>query len=237
MYLGNIDCSTLLVGTCGDMLVHEATKVTDGPFPWPRPPQREDERVQGLLTVQCHLQEDLSTSSSPSRWPRLPEVHVDEAHHHPDLVHDKISFALPKRVTTSGSVLKHATNALNSLFNKFYPCTFKIGFTCDPVSRWENTKYGYRWERERWEGMLVVFRSHEPFSPAMLEAALIDKFSCTLASHKWRLAVLSMMIMIQCLNFCFFLSAQASLAVEMCELVVTASQTIQFQMRHPTWRT
>ena len=44
------------------------------------------------------------------------------------------------------------------------------------LRRWEHGVYGYRWEKDRWEHMLVLYLSAEAAGPAMLEAALIDKY-------------------------------------------------------------
>ncbi|CAE7836337.1 unnamed protein product [Symbiodinium sp. CCMP2592] len=49
--------------------------------------------------------------------------------------------------------------------------------TGDPVTRWENRSYGYRWEKDKWQGMYILFICPEKYSPAMLEAAMIDKAS------------------------------------------------------------
>ena len=65
---------------------------------------------------------------------------------------------------------------LEILHNKLYPMIFKFGMTHDPVTRWENSSYGYRWEKDKWQGMFILFISPEKYSPAMLEAAMIEKF-------------------------------------------------------------
>ncbi|CAL1171674.1 unnamed protein product [Cladocopium goreaui] len=73
-------------------------------------------------------------------------------------------------------VLKHAVQVVETLFESFAPMIFKFGFSRDPKIRWENRRYGYLHERDRWERMVVLYLSPEPWSPAMLEAALIDRY-------------------------------------------------------------
>ena len=40
--------------------------------------------------------------------------------------------------------------------------------------------YGYKFARDCWAGMVVLFASHEPHGPAFLEAALIDRYQSNL---------------------------------------------------------
>ena len=54
---------------------------------------------------------------------------------------------------------------------------FKIGFTHSPVWRWESSLYGYAGQKKhKWQCMAVLSVAEEPYSAAMLEAALIEKF-------------------------------------------------------------
>lgn len=87
-----------------------------------------------------------------------------------------MSLWLPLKITTAGVVLKHANQVMDSLFERFGPMIFKFGFTQDPIKRWSNRKYGYQWERDSWQCMCIFYTSTEPWSPAMLEAALIDRY-------------------------------------------------------------
>ena len=89
---------------------------------------------------------------------------------------ENISFSLPPTHATAGAVLQHAIRAIERLFDEYYPMIFKVGFTHDPVWRWSNPLYGYISNREKWSNMVVLYISDEPFSPAMLEASLIEKF-------------------------------------------------------------
>ena len=86
-----------------------------------------------------------------------------------------IDFNLPSKPGLSaGRVLKHARRVLQSIFAKHDPCIFKIGFTHSPSWRWSNSLYGYKQAVDGWTNMMVLYISHEPFGPAMLEAALIE---------------------------------------------------------------
>lgn len=87
-----------------------------------------------------------------------------------------IAFNVPSPGIPAGSVLKHAHGALESLFAKQYPCVYKIGFTHNPFWRWTNGIYGYKDAIDGWTNMVVLYISHEPFGPAMLEASLIHTY-------------------------------------------------------------
>ncbi|CAL1141491.1 unnamed protein product [Cladocopium goreaui] len=58
---------------------------------------------------------------------------------------------------------------------------FKVGFTHNPVWRWGSPIYGYtsKATKEKYSNMSVIYAAPEPYSPAMLEAALIDKYKST----------------------------------------------------------
>lgn len=94
-----------------------------------------------------------------------------------------ISFRLPKIHATAGGVLRHSTSVVHGLIDKYEPLIFKVGFTHNPVWRWSSKLYGYSWAKDKWSNMVVLYISDEPFGPAMLEAALIDKFGSNSAEH------------------------------------------------------
>ena len=94
-----------------------------------------------------------------------------------------IAFELPQLDIPAGRVLRHSVLTLEKLFKAHCPMIFKIGFTHSPSWRWSNTLYGYSKARDRWSNMLVMYVSSEPYSPAMLEAALIDKFGSNSTVH------------------------------------------------------
>lgn len=87
-----------------------------------------------------------------------------------------IDFNLPKKNSLAGGVLHHCINVVDSLFKKHAPMIWKIGFTHDCCWRWGNSLYGYGRSADKWSRMVVMYISGEPFGPAMLEAALIDRF-------------------------------------------------------------
>ena len=95
-----------------------------------------------------------------------------------------IAFKLPEWKAVSGSVISHAIRVIENLFSLWAPMIFKIGITHDPVWRWSNPIYGYSSARDKWSNMVVYYCSSEPFGPAMLEAALIEKYHST-ASLIW----------------------------------------------------
>ena len=99
---------------------------------------------------------------------------------------DGITFDAPKRGVSAGSVLKHAQRVLDGMFKKQNPCIYKIGFTHSPAWRWTNKLYGYQHAKDGWTNMIVLFVTDEPFSPAMLEAALIEKHFGNLVQHGFR---------------------------------------------------
>ena len=77
---------------------------------------------------------------------------------------------------SAGRILSHATRITEALFKKEEPLIFKFGFSHNPVWRWTNSIYGYCHSREKWTHMIILHYSKEPFTTAMLEAALIEKY-------------------------------------------------------------
>ena len=94
---------------------------------------------------------------------------------------DRIKYDLPAPGSVAGKVLLHAIRVMENLFRKHEPLIWKVGFTHNPSWRWGNELYGYTRARDKWAGMIVLYRSNEQFGPAMLEAALIEKFKSILA--------------------------------------------------------
>ena len=94
-----------------------------------------------------------------------------------------ISFRLPSDGITAGKVLHHCIAVLESLFGSQSPLIFKLGFCQNPHLRWTNRVYGYSRDPAKWEKMIVMYASKEPFSPGMLEAALIDKYGSNPVAH------------------------------------------------------
>ena len=96
--------------------------------------------------------------------------------------HDQISFWLPMKTSSAGVVLQHCIRVIDDIHTCHGPIIFKVGFTSDPKFRWENRRYGYKWEKSQWTNMVILFLSKEPWSIAMLEASLIDRYYGTLAA-------------------------------------------------------
>ena len=91
-----------------------------------------------------------------------------------------ISFKLPSFDALAGGVLRHCVKTIDGLIDNQYPLIFKIGFTHNCVWRWANSLYGYQMSVDNFSHMDVLYIATEPFSVAMLEAALIEKYQGTL---------------------------------------------------------
>ena len=87
-----------------------------------------------------------------------------------------IAFRLPKSNAVAGGILRHSICTIDQLFDKFSPMIWKVGFTHNCVWRWANTLYGYSHSQDRWSNMIVLYITRAPQSPAMLEAALIERY-------------------------------------------------------------
>ena len=87
-----------------------------------------------------------------------------------------ISYDLPKPGVAAGSVFQHSLRVVEKLFLNHSPLIFKVGFTHNPQWRFSNKLYGYVMDTAKWTHMIVLYKTHEPYSAAMLEAALIDKY-------------------------------------------------------------
>ncbi|CAJ1330128.1 unnamed protein product [Effrenium voratum] len=162
---------------------------SDGPFPWTRAGRKEPMEhsapgickvaVKGAVERQHHVPIDGPREESPtsqsSRGSAMSPTPVLNAC---DCL-DFINYKLPKVDASAGSVLQHSKQVVDMLLRKHSPMTFIVGFTHDPVWRWTNDIYGYALAREKWTNMVVLFETKEPFSPAMLEAALIDLYKST----------------------------------------------------------
>lgn len=90
-----------------------------------------------------------------------------------------IAFRLPKSNAVAGGVLRHSIHVIDQLLEKWYPMIFKVGYTHNCVWRWSNPIYGYGSSCDKWSQMVVLHIAAEPYSVAMLEAALIEKYQGT----------------------------------------------------------
>ena len=105
-----------------------------------------------------------------------------------------LSYKLPPPHVTAGKILHHACSVFHSLLDRWQPMTFKFGITHCPSWRWHNTQYGYKFSRDPFQELLVVYVAGNPHGPAFLEAALIEKFGSYLVATN---------VAIDCLIQCF----------------------------------
>ena len=156
------------------------TKESDGAFPWTKPA-----RATAVSKPVRKRVVSLAPLPEPRRA-RAPTIMDQEPAESP-LSHVLaesqalgIRFELPGANDLAGSVLRHASHRINVLSQKHSPMIWKVGLCHDPKWRWTNSLYGYRHARDRWSEMIVLYISKEACGPAMLESALIDKFSSSL---------------------------------------------------------
>lgn len=91
-----------------------------------------------------------------------------------------LDYRLPPTGVPAGKILQHAKSVVHSLLQKHAPMVFKLGYTHNPVWRWTNPLYGYRFDCHRYTNMVILYESSEAAGPAMLEASLIDLFKSIL---------------------------------------------------------
>lgn len=88
-----------------------------------------------------------------------------------------IEVQIPKNPNlVAGRVLQHCIDVIESLFRKYDPMIFKLGYTHNPCWRWSNDMYGYCNAKERWSNMIILWITDEPCAPSMLEASLIAMY-------------------------------------------------------------
>ena len=80
----------------------------------------------------------------------------------------------------AGAVLHHASDVIKNLQAKG-PLVFKVGVTKDPIHRWSNVEYGYKFEKAYsrkplYERMLVLIEVDSSQAAGFAEAALIAQF-------------------------------------------------------------
>ena len=91
-----------------------------------------------------------------------------------------LSLMLPKPGVTPGRVLEHCVEVFEKLHARMKPMTFKFGFTHDAAVRWHNSVFGYKFSKDPFDYMLIIYGAGNPHGPAFLEAALIDRFGSSL---------------------------------------------------------
>lgn len=155
-----------------------ATKDSLRPFPWSRY-NGEDfaDKPQGGSADQ---DSSVSSNSSSARSGLATPNSGDNNGGKTSDGLDFLDYMLPRQGSTAGSVLQHAKAAMTTLFRKHEPMTFKFGYTHNPIFRWECPLYGYAHDRfNKWSNMVILYESHESYSPAFLEAILIDMYKST----------------------------------------------------------
>ena len=172
------------------------TKVTDGPFPWKLP--------VSCSTPPCNAATDLDSRHAIVTWPASAPARNGSSNGSRSDRHQELSRRLQSRIAecetrhpivcrvdgsslhAAGKALNHAIQVMEGYFLKHSPLIFKIGITHDPIFRWANDVYGYGVARDSWAEMVVLYLSDEPYSPAMLEAALIEKYQSSLSAPTYR---------------------------------------------------
>ena len=65
-----------------------------------------------------------------------------------------LGYDLPDQSKSSmlpGQILKHCYAAVDKIVAAQQPCIFKVGFTHDASFRFYNLKFGYKYDRDKWE--------------------------------------------------------------------------------------
>ena len=87
-----------------------------------------------------------------------------------------LSYSLPPVGSSAGQIIQHCKRVIDKKIELIKPATFKIGFSHNPAWRFNNTKYGYKTGKDRFEAMCVLWASYDPLPAAFLEASLIQLF-------------------------------------------------------------
>lgn len=154
-----------------------ATKAALGPYAWEQRCQRPPQGKQVFQSKSRSLKPSWEIDDSINHLPRTVEV-FEVIDQEPDLSHH-----LPRAGSSAGRVLQHAVNVFEGLLARHKPMTFKFGITNDPYKRWHSKTYGYKNGRDKFEAMIIIYAANNPYGPAFLEAALVDRFGSTLAAH------------------------------------------------------
>ena len=94
-----------------------------------------------------------------------------------DISHDpNVVLKLPPDLCTAGQIVSKASTFFEQLLQRQKPMKFMFGLTHDPVFRYNNKLYGYKYGKNKFANMMILYVSAEPVGPAFLEALLIDKF-------------------------------------------------------------
>ena len=88
----------------------------------------------------------------------------------------EFTVKLPKVNALAGQVIRHGIQVIEETLRLHGPMVYKIGFSYHPYNRWHNKSFGYKYEKQRWQHMTIIYTSSETTGPAFLEAALIQRF-------------------------------------------------------------
>lgn len=91
-----------------------------------------------------------------------------------------LTLNLAKPGMTAGRILAHAVSFFDKLWSQNHPMTFKFGVTHDAAVRWRNTTFGYKYSKDKFDYMAIIYGTSNPHGPSFLEAALIDRFGSNL---------------------------------------------------------
>lgn len=158
------------------------TQESEGPFPYPLWKSTESKNVSNHPTNRVVSKAPVKTSTTVDQVKRLP-LSLQSLPGLQDMFHanECIGFKLPPLYANVGAVFRHAVKTVELLLQREYPCIFKLGYTHNALFRWENPAYGYALSRDKWSHMYVIYITDEPYSCAMLEAGLIEKFQGNLS--------------------------------------------------------
>ena len=87
-----------------------------------------------------------------------------------------MTMKLPPDGATSGKVILSASRVVEQLLQRHKPMKFMFGLTHDPVFRYHNSRFGYKFGRNSFRNMVVLYSASDAVGPAFLEATLIDKY-------------------------------------------------------------
>lgn len=174
---------------CNDHIFHDSfsfvlwpPQESEGPFPYPLWKSTESKNVSNHPTNRVVSKAPVKTSTTVDQVKRLP-LSLQSLPGLQDMFHanECIGFKLPPLYANAGAVFRHAVKTVELLLQREYPCIFKLGYTHNALFRWENPAYGYALSRDKWSHMYVIYITDEPYSCAMLEAGLIEKFQGNLS--------------------------------------------------------
>ena len=157
----------------------------DGPFPW-RCAATSNNDNQGAQNQQ--RQGRSSSSTSDPKWARSLNQDVLSLARTRDVFNKVdadacLSYRLPPLNATAGRVIHHACEVFEGLMIQHKPMSFKFGFTHCASARWHNRKFGYRYDKLRFQQMIILYAAASPDGPAFLEATLIKQYQSFLSQN------------------------------------------------------